>query len=184
MGNTVILVGRLGQDPELRYTTTQKAVCNMRVATNEKWTDKATGEKKERTEWHTIVVWNRLAEVCAEFLYKGALVEIRGKLRYREFDGQAKYAANNQPVVDANGQAILVKRYTAEVVADDVDFLSPKKQNAPVANGQTTVAAGAPVAAAPGPQTVVNAAHNPAVTGATFVQGQEGVIPEMDVPGV
>src|SRR5690606_5417695 len=78
--NKVILVGNLGQDPELRYTGTGTAVCNMRVATNEAYKD-ADGNMVEKTEWHSVVAWGRLGEICAEYLKKGSHVYVEGSLQ-------------------------------------------------------------------------------------------------------
>ena len=91
--NKVILVGNLGQDPELRYTGSGTAVCNIRLATNESYKD-ANGEWVERTEWHSIVAWARLAEICNEYLTKGSQVYFEGSLQTRNYedkDGNTKY---------------------------------------------------------------------------------------------
>lgn len=91
--NKVILVGNLGQDPELRYTGTGTAVCNLRLATNESYKD-ASGEWIERTEWHSIVAWGRLGEICNEYLNKGSQVYFEGSLQTRSYDdrdGNTKY---------------------------------------------------------------------------------------------
>ena len=86
--NKVIIVGNLGQDPETRYMPSGSAVTNFTVATNESWKDKQTGEQKERTEWHRVAMFNRLAEIAAEYLRKGSQVYIEGKLRTRKWQGQ------------------------------------------------------------------------------------------------
>ena len=91
--NKVILVGNLGQDPELRYTGSGTAVCNMRLATNESYKD-ANGDWVERTEWHSIVAWSRLAEICNEYLRKGSQVYFEGSLQTRSYedrDGNTRY---------------------------------------------------------------------------------------------
>jgi single-strand DNA-binding protein len=106
--NKVTIIGNLGQDPETRYTPSGVAVCNFSVATSESWKDKDSGEKKERTEWHRIVAWGKLGELCGEYLSKGKKAYIEGKLQTREWE-------------DKQG----VKRYTTEIVAKDVVFLSP-----------------------------------------------------------
>lgn len=103
--NKVILIGRLGQDPEVRYTTNGGAVANFSLATNESWTDKS-GQKQERTEWHRVVVWGKLAEICGQYLSKGRQAFIEGKLQTREWNDK-----------DNN------KRYTTEIVAQNVQFL-------------------------------------------------------------
>jgi single-strand DNA-binding protein len=99
--NKVILVGNLGQDPEIRYTADGRPIANFSIATSEKWTDKASGEQREKTEWHRVVVFGRLAEICGEYLSKGRQVYIEGKLQTRKWQGQ-------------DGQ----DRYTTEVVVD------------------------------------------------------------------
>lgn len=91
--NKVILVGNLGQDPELRYTGSGTAVCNIRLATNESYKD-ASGEWVERTEWHSIVTWGKLAEICNEYLKKGSQAYFEGSLQTRQWedkDGNTKY---------------------------------------------------------------------------------------------
>ena len=111
--NKVIIVGRLGKDPELTYTPGGAAVCKFSVATSEDWKDKDTGEKQERTEWHRIVAWRRLGEVCGEFLHKGKEVYIEGKLQTRSWD-------------DRDGN----KRYMTEIVASSMQMLGSSKPDA------------------------------------------------------
>ncbi len=103
--NKVILVGRLGQDPELKYTPSSMAVCNFTLATSESWNDKS-GQKQERTEWHRVVVWGKLAELCGQYLAKGRQAYIEGALQTRSWD-------------DKDGN----KRYTTEINARTVQFL-------------------------------------------------------------
>lgn len=96
--NKVILVGRLGQNPEVRYTPSGAAVANFSVATNEAWTDKS-GQKQERTEWHKVVVWGKLAELCSQYLTKGRQAYVEGRLQTRQWqdkDGQTKYTTEIQ----------------------------------------------------------------------------------------
>jgi single-strand DNA-binding protein len=93
--NKVIIVGNLGADPETRYTPGGDAVTNIRVATTDKWKDKASGEMKEQTEWHRVSFWGRLAEVAGEYLKKGSQVYVEGSLRTRKWqdkDGQDRYS--------------------------------------------------------------------------------------------
>ena len=104
--NKVIIVGNLGQDPETRYMPSGSAVTNFTVATNESWKDKQTGEQKDRTEWHRVAMFNRLAEIAAEYLRKGSQVYIEGKLRTRKWQ-------------DKDGQ----DRYTTEIIADEMQML-------------------------------------------------------------
>jgi single-strand DNA-binding protein len=96
--NKVILVGRLGQNPEVRYTPSGAAVANFSVATNESWMDKS-GQKQERTEWHKVVVWGKLAELCSQYLAKGRQCYLEGRLQTRQWqdkDGQTKYTTEVQ----------------------------------------------------------------------------------------
>ena len=110
--NKVIIVGRLGKDPEVRYTPSGAAVANFTVATSEEWKDRDTGEKQERTEWHRIVAWRRLGEICGEYLHKGKEVYIEGRLQTRSWE-------------DRDGN----KKYITEIVAQNMQMLgSPGKQ--------------------------------------------------------
>ncbi|HBU9346729.1 TPA: single-stranded DNA-binding protein [Escherichia coli] len=102
--NKVILVGNLGQDPEMRYMPNGGAVANLRLATSESWRDKVTGEQKEVTEWHTVVIFGKLAEIAGEYLRKGSQVYIEGQLRTRKWqdkDQQDRYST--EIVVSMNG---------------------------------------------------------------------------------
>ena len=107
--NKVILVGNLGADPEVRYTPSGAAVATFRVATTETWNDKNSGEKKEQTEWHRIVAWNRLGEICGEYLHKGRQVYIEGKLQTKSWE-------------DKEG----IKRWSTEVLAFTMKMLGSK----------------------------------------------------------
>jgi len=92
--NKVLLIGNLGRDPEVRYTQGGSAVANFTLATTDKWNDAGTGEKKERTEWHRVVVWGKQAEIAGEYLRKGRQVYVEGSLQTREWtdrDGNKKY---------------------------------------------------------------------------------------------
>jgi len=96
--NKVILIGNLGADPELKYTPSSKAVCNLRLATNEVWKDKS-GEKQEKVEWHRVTVWGDLAENCSKYLAKGRQVYVEGRLETRKWqdkDGNDKYSTEIQ----------------------------------------------------------------------------------------
>src|SRR5512147_1024019 len=104
--NKVILVGNLGKDPETRYMPSGSAVTNLTLATSESWKDKQTGEAQERTEWHKIAMFGRLAEIAAEYLRKGSQVYIEGKLRTRKWQ-------------DKEGK----DRYTTEIIARDMQML-------------------------------------------------------------
>jgi single-strand DNA-binding protein len=104
--NKVILIGNLGQDPESRTTPGGTTVTNIRIATTEAWTDRQSGEKKENTEWHTVVMWNRLGEIAAEYLRKGSQVYIEGRLQTRKWQ-------------DKSGN----DRYSTEIVASEMQML-------------------------------------------------------------
>jgi len=110
--NKVILVGRLGKDPEVKYTQGGTAVAKFTVATNEVWKDQS-GEKQERTEWHNIVAWTKLAEICGQYLTKGSRVYIEGRIQTRSWE-------------DKEGN----KRYTTEIRADNMVMLSGKTDEA------------------------------------------------------
>jgi len=107
--NKVILVGNLGADPENRTSQTGNAITNISVATSETWKDKSTGQQQERTEWHRVVFFNRLAEIAAEYLRKGSKVYVEGSLRTRKWQ-------------DQNGQ----DRYTTEVVGNEMQMLDSR----------------------------------------------------------
>ena len=115
--NKVIIVGHLGNDPEMRSMPNGEAVANISVATNEAWTDKNTGERREVTEWHRIVFYRKLAEICGQYLKKGAQVYIEGRLRTRKWQ-------------DQNGQ----DRYTTEIQGDVMQMLGTRPQSADGAN--------------------------------------------------
>lgn len=110
--NKVILVGRCGQDPETRSMPNGGAVTNVSVATSESWKDKATGEQKQATEWHRIVFFNRLAEIAGQYLQKGMLVYIEGRIKTRKWQ-------------DNSGQ----DRYSTEIVANEMQMLSKVEQS-------------------------------------------------------
>ena len=107
--NKVILIGNCGQDPETRYTPSGTAVTNITVATSDQWKDKQTGQMQDRTEWHRVVFWNRLAEIAGEYLRKGSKVYIEGRLQTRKWQGQ-------------DGQ----DRYTTEIVANEMQMLDSR----------------------------------------------------------
>ena len=107
--NKVILVGNLGRDPEIKYTASGAAIANITIATSESWNDKQSGEKVEKTEWHRVVAFQRLAEIMGEYLKKGSQVYIEGKLQTRKWQ-------------DQNGQ----DRYSTEVVASDMQMLGSR----------------------------------------------------------
>jgi single-strand DNA-binding protein len=107
--NKVILIGHLGADPEVSTTQQGTSLAKFRIATTDTWKDRSTGERQERTEWHSIVAWDKLAQICGEYLHKGKMVYVEGSLQTRSWD-------------DANGQ----KRYKTEIKANNVLMLSPR----------------------------------------------------------
>ena len=111
--NKVILVGHLGANPEVRYTAGGQPVANLRLATTERWVNK-NGEKTEQTEWHRVVAWGKLAEICGQYLQKGKQVYIEGKIRTRQWQ-------------DQQGQ----KRYSTEIVAQTVQMLGSRAERGP-----------------------------------------------------
>lgn len=108
--NKVILVGNLGKDPETRYLTNGDAVCNVTIATSENWKDKASGEKREITEWHRVVFFRKLAEIAGQYLKKGSSVYIEGRLKTRKWQ-------------DKEGQ----ERYTTEIEATEMKMLGSRQ---------------------------------------------------------
>lgn len=139
--NKVILVGNLGNDPDVRYMPNGEAVANVSVATTESWKDKQTGEKQERTEWHRVVMFRRLGEIAGEYLKKGSQVYIEGKLQTRKWQ-------------DKSGN----DRYTTEIVASDMQMLggrggstgfNSEPANAPAQQAAVAGGGGAP---APAPE--------------------------------
>ena len=108
--NKVIIVGNLGRDPETRYATSGSAICNITVATSRQWKDKTSGEKKEETEWHRVVFYDRLAEIAGEYLKKGRPVYVEGRLKTRKWQ-------------DKEG----VDRYTTEIVAEEMQLLGSRE---------------------------------------------------------
>ena len=107
--NKVILIGHLGRDPELRYMASGDAVTHLALATSERWHDKASGEKKEVTEWHRVVLYRKLAEIAEQYLHKGSLAYIEGHLQTRKW-------------ADKNG----AERYVTEIIADDLRLIEPR----------------------------------------------------------
>lgn len=116
--NKVILIGSLGQDPEVRHLPSGGTVANISIATSESWKDKQTGQPQERTEWHRVVFFNRLAEIVSEYLRKGSQVYVEGKLQTRKWQDQSG-----------------MDRYTTEIVANDMQMLGGRAETAQNAMG-------------------------------------------------
>ena len=125
--NKVILVGNLGNDPEVRYMPNGNAVANVSLATSETWKDKSTGEQQEKTEWHRVVFFNRLAEIVEQYVKKGTKLYVEGRLQTRSWEQDG------------------VKRYSTEVVANEMQMLDSR-------SGVSQDFSGSPVAAAPAAQ--------------------------------
>tara|TARA_B100000700_G_scaffold189815_1_gene209231 strand:+ start:71437 stop:71979 length:543 start_codon:yes stop_codon:yes gene_type:complete len=107
--NKVILIGNLGQDPEVRFLPSGNPVANLRIATTDSWTDRQSGQRQERTEWHTVVLFNKLAEIAQQYVKKGSRIYIEGKLQTRKWQGQ-------------DGQ----DRYSTEIVGNDMQMLDSR----------------------------------------------------------
>jgi len=127
--NKVILIGNLGADPEMRYSANGSAVTNIRLATTDSWRDRQTGEQQERTEWHRVVFFNKLAEVAGEYLKKGSKAYIEGRLQTRKWQGQ-------------DGQ----DRYTTEIVASDMQMLDSRGGGGGFGGGEQPAAQSQPAA--------------------------------------
>jgi single-strand DNA-binding protein len=159
--NKVILIGNLGKDPEVRYAPSGSAICNLTIATSRQWKDKTSGERQEETEWHRVAMFDRMAEVAAEYLKKGKSVYIEGRLKTRKW-------------TDKEG----VERYTTEVMADRMEMLGSREgggtggddsggENAPAARAR-------PAAAAPARSTP---ASKPAAKSSTGFDDMDDDIP-------
>lgn len=142
--NKVILIGNLGADPEVRYMPQGGAVASITVATSESWIDKQTNEKKEQTEWHRVVVYQRLAEIAGEYLRKGSKVYIEGRLRTRKWQDQQG-----------------VERYTTEIVAGEINMLDGRPEGnqqsaAPMTGGNSQAQQQTPQGGRPFPNSAQN----------------------------
>ncbi|BAL26251.1 single-stranded DNA-binding protein [Azoarcus sp. KH32C] len=134
--NKVILIGNLGRDPETRYAPSGDAICNVTIATTETWKDKASGERKEATEWHRVVFFGRLAEIASQYLRKGSQVYVEGRLQTRKWQ-------------DKDGQ----DRYTTEIRADEMKMLGSRSGgDAPMRQSEGGYDAPAPAPARQAPQ--------------------------------
>ena len=131
--NKVIIVGNLGRDPETRYTTDNRAIANLAIATTDKWKDKATGEQREATEWHRVSAFGRLAEIMGQYLRKGSQVYIEGRLRTRKY-------------TDRDG----VDRWTTEIIADQMQMLGSRQGSGEPSVGDNSYGGRAP-ASSPSP---------------------------------
>ena len=130
--NKVILVGNLGADPETRYMPNGDAVANVRLATTESWKDKATGEKKDLTEWHRVVFYRKLAEIVGQYLKKGSAVDVEGRIRTRKW-------------TDKDGQ----ERYTTEIEANEMQMLGGRSGGGSSSGGEAEYGGSMPSSSAP-----------------------------------
>lgn len=128
--NKVIIVGNVGKDPEIKFSGSGAGIANLTVATSESWKDKQTGQRQEKTEWHRVVFFNRLAEIVGEYIKKGSKVYIEGKLQTRKWQ-------------DQSGQ----DRYTTEIVANEMQMLDSREGNAQQNGGMSAQAQGQNAAA-------------------------------------
>lgn len=127
--NKVILIGNLGTEPEVRHMPSGGAVANLTIATSEQWKDKQTGDMQDRTEWHKVVFYARLAEVCRDYLHKGSKVYIEGSLRTRKWQ-------------DKNG----LDRYTTEIVGQNMQMLDSKGQTSQAPSNMDSMPGSEPLA--------------------------------------
>jgi single-strand DNA-binding protein len=162
--NKVIVLGNLGRDPEVRYTPSGAAVCNLRIATTRNWKNKDSGEKMEETEWHSVVLYDRQAEIAGEYLKKGRPVYIEGRLKTRKWQ-------------DKEG----VDRYTTEIVADSMQLLGGREGMGGGAGGEDESGQGErsapPQRPAPASRPAAQAAAKPAPKSATGFDSMDDDIP-------
>jgi len=162
--NKVIVLGNLGKDPEVRYTPNGAAVCNLRIATTRNWKNKDSGEKMEETEWHSVVLYDRQAEIAGEYLKKGRPVYIEGRLKTRKW-------------TDKEG----LDRYTTEIVADSMQLLGGREGMGGGAGGEEEggghAERSAPQRPAPASRPAAQAAAKPAPKSATGFDNMDDDIP-------
>jgi single-strand DNA-binding protein len=159
--NKVILIGNLGRDPEMRYTANGSAVCSLRLATTRNWKNRETGDKMEETEWHSVVLYDRQAEIAGEYLKKGRPVYIEGRLKTRKWQ-------------DKEG----TDRYTTEIVADSMQLLGGREGMGGGSGAEDEGAGGhAAQRAAPASRPVAQAAAKPAAKSVTGFDNMDDDIP-------
>ena len=140
--NKVLIIGRLGRDPDMRYSPDGAAICNLSVATTLQWTDKASGERREDTEWHRVTLYHRLAEIAGEYLRKGREVYIEGRLKTRKWQDKDTGA----------------DRYSTDIIADQMQMLGARDANGQDAHAPAQQAAGEPEPAGRSPRSARRAA--------------------------
>jgi len=176
--NKVSIIGNLGKDPVLNTTyTSGKKVCNIRVAVNEEWTDKTSGQKVKKTEWFTVVCWNGLAEVVSKYTKSGSQVYVEGSLRTGLPYMSKAIGQDGNYVLNADGTNFMVQKTDVEIVATDVQFLGKKTTDTAYStNGQVAAPVSAPVNTNTAPfvtQPVVKASPN--TVNSVFVRPPAGV---------
>ena len=133
MINKVILVGNLGREPDIKYTGDGKAIANLAVATNESWTDKTSGQKVEKTEWHRVVIFGRLADIAQKFLHKGSKVYIEGQLRTRKWDKNGVDQYTTEVVLSGfNSILQMLNKVTEEPSQEEAEEKPPEEKIKPV----------------------------------------------------
>jgi single-strand DNA-binding protein len=161
--NKVIVLGNLGKDPEVRYTPSGSAVCNLRIATTRNWKSKDSGERQEETEWHSVVLYDRQAEIAGEYLKKGRPVYIEGRLKTRKW-------------TDKEG----LERYTTEIVADSMQLLGGREGTGASSGGEDDGGGQGERSAAPRPASAARSAppaSRPAPKAATGFDAMDDDIP-------
>ena len=149
MVNKVILVGRLGRDPETRYTSSGQAVCNFTMATDSSYKNRTTGERQKLTEWHRIVMWGKLAEIGQQYLKKGMLVFVEGRLQTRQWDDKRDGSKKTSTEIVANEMRMLTSRAGGGAAAPSTGMGAPARQHEEFEQGPPPDEAQAP---APGPE--------------------------------
>jgi single-strand DNA-binding protein len=149
MVNKVILVGRLGRDPETRYTSSGQAVCNFTMATDSSYKNRTTGERQKLTEWHRIVMWGKLAEIGQQYLKKGMLVFVEGRLQTRQWDDKRDGSKKTSTEIVANEMRMLTSRAEGGAAAPSTGTGAPARQHEEFEQGPSPDEAQAP---APGPE--------------------------------
>ena len=134
--NKAILIGRLGRDPEVRYMPNGEAVCNFSMATSETWNDRQSGQRQERTEWHNITMYRRLAEIAAQYLEKGSLVYLEGKIQSRKYTGKDGVERTAYEIIGNEMKMLGGKAEGSSESANTAEPPAPPRRQAPAAPAQ------------------------------------------------
>ena len=133
MINKVILIGNLGREPDIKFTSDGKAIANLAVATSESWTDKTTGQKQEKTEWHRVLIFGRLADIAQKYLHKGSKVYIEGQLRTRKWDKNGVDQYTTEVVLSGfNSILQMLNKVTEEPSQEEAEEKPPEEKIKPV----------------------------------------------------